>query len=81
MNVPYYIDMYSNESGTKISYTLRWSTLPAFKNTIYKMQEHEIQKETLSDFEIDLFEKILSSDLKMYDLDLKEEIKISCDNN
>ena len=52
--MPYYIDMYSNESGTKISYTLRWSALPAFKNTIYKMQEHEIQKETLPDFEIDL---------------------------
>ena len=79
--MPYYIDMYSNESGTKISYTLRWSALPAFKNTIYKMQEHEIQKETLPDFEIDLFEKTLSSDLKMYDLDLKEEIKISCNKN
>lgn len=45
------------------------------------MQEHEIQKETLPDFEIDLFEKTLSSDLKMYDLDLKEEIKISCNKN
>ena len=73
--------MYSNESGTKISYTLRWSALPAFKNTIYKMQEHEIQKEALPDFEIDLFEKTLSSDLKTYDLDLKKEIEISCNNN
>ena len=45
------------------------------------MQEHEIQKEALPDFEIDLFEKTLSSDLKMYDLDLKEEIKISCNKN
>jgi hypothetical protein len=79
--MPYYVDMYSNESGTKISYTLRWSALPAFKNTIYKMQEHEMQKETLPDFEIDLFEKTLSSDLKMYDLDLKEEIEISCNKN
>lgn len=79
--MPYYIDMYSNESGTKLSYTLRWSARPAFKNTIYKMQEHDIQKETLPDFEIDLFEKTLSSDLKMYDLDLKEEIRISCDKS
>lgn len=79
--MPYYIDMYSNESGTKISYTLRWSALPAFKNTIYKMQEHEIQKATLPDFEIDLFEKTLSSDLKSYDLDLKKEIEISCNKN
>ena len=40
-----------------------------------------MQKETLPDFEIDLFEKTLSSDLKMYDLNLKEEIEISCNKN
>ena len=74
--MPYYTEMSSDESGTKISYILRWSPLASFKSFIIQMIEHEANISTLSDLEIDSFEKSLTNDLLEYDLDLKEEIAI-----
>lgn len=53
--MPYSIEMSSDESGTKINYTLIWSVLTAFKNIIYNMKSHETEKTSLSDLEIDSF--------------------------
>lgn len=75
--MPYYIDLSTGESGTRISYTLRWSVLGSFRNSIEQMQEHEKNKNSLTDFEIDLFEKSFAHDLAQYELDLKEEIRIA----
>lgn len=79
--MPCYTEMSSDESGTKISYILRWSPLPAFKSLIIKMQEHESEKATLSDLEIASFEKSLEYDLETFDLNLKEEIMAACANS
>jgi hypothetical protein len=41
------------------------------------MKSHETEKTSLSDLEIDSFEKSLENDLNIYDLNLKDEIEIA----
>ena len=75
--MPYYIAFSSGEDGTKISYTLRWSVLTPFSATMIRLLEHEKNKTSMSDLEIDTFEKMLEADLSNFNVHLKEEIALA----
>lgn len=79
--MPYYIDLSTDEAGTKISYTLRWSALGALGIEIEKIQEHEKNKSALSDFEIEMFEDSFNNKLSQYKLNLKEELSFRYGKN
>lgn len=67
--------IFTKEKGTQVSYYLHLSCLTAFKSTIDKIQQFENNIEDKNDWDIDSFESEFKDDLRMYDLDLKEEIK------
>lgn len=73
--MPCYYSLGSDEAGTKISYTLRWSALGALGIEIEKIQEYEKNKSSLPDFEIEIFENSFNNKLSQYKLNIKEELE------
>ena len=65
----------TKEKGTQVIYSLQLSTLSAFKSTIDKISHFENDIANKNDWDIESFESQFESDLKMYDMNLKEEIK------
>ena len=65
----------TKEKGTQVIYSLQLSPLSAFKSTIDKISHFEIDIANKNDWDIESFESQFESDLKMYDMNLKEEIK------
>ena len=73
--MPVTTSMLTNEKGTQISYCLRLSPLSGMYSTIIKLQAYE-QEEGKNDWDIQMFEKQFDTDLKTYELNLKEEIAL-----
>ena len=65
----------TKEKGTQVIYSLQLSPLSAFKSTIDKISHFENDIANKNDWDIESFESQFKSDLKMYDMNLKEEIK------
>ena len=65
----------TKEKGTQVIYSLQLSPLSAFKSTIDKISHFENDIANKNDWDIESFESQFESDLKMYDMNLKEEIK------
>ena len=65
----------TKEKGTQVIYSLKLSPLSAFKSTIDKISHFENDIANKNDWDIESFESQFESDLKMYDMNLKEEIK------
>lgn len=65
----------TKEKGTQVIYSLQLSPLSAFKSTIDKISHFENDITNKNDWDIESFESQFESDLKMYDMNLKEEIK------
>ena len=59
----------------QVIYSLQLSPLSAFKSTIDKISHFENDIANKNDWDIESFESQFESDLKMYDMNLKEEIK------
>ena len=51
--------------------------LTPFSATMIRLLEHEKNKTSMSDLEIDTFEKMLEADLSNYNVHLKEEIALA----
>ena len=65
-----YRDISSNEKGTQMSYTLRYSPLMTIRGDIDKLNEYYINKDKLNDLDIEMFEESYKDKLKTYDEDL-----------
>lgn len=65
----------TKEKGTQVIYSLQLSPLSAFKSTIDKISHFENDIANKNDWDIESFESQFESDLKMYDMNLKEEIE------
>ena len=65
----------TKEKGTQVIYSLQLSPLSAFKSTIDKISHFENDIANKNDWDIESFESQFESDLKMYNMNLKEEIK------
>ena len=65
----------TKEKGTQVIYSLQLSPLSAFKSTIDKISHFENDIANKNDWDIESFESQFKSDLKMYDMNLKEEIE------
>ena len=65
----------TKEKGTQVIYSLQLSPLSAFKSTIDKISHFENDIANNNDWDIESFESQFESDLKMYDMNLKEEIE------
>ena len=64
------------EDGTKITYLLILNMFGSMFETIEEIQEHELNKESMSDYEIKCFEQSLASTVQTYNVDIKEEIEL-----
>ena len=65
----------TKEKGTQVIYSLQLSPLSAFKSTIDKISHFENDIANKNDWDIESFESQFESDLKMYDMNLNEEIE------
>lgn len=65
-------NMKTNEKGTQVSYFLHCPPLMALKGDIIKLNDFIKNKETLNDFDIEMFEDNYKNSLNEYDIDLSE---------
>ena len=73
--LPIYINLLTNEQGTKICYTLHLSSLMSISSIIVKIQEYENNREKMTDWESSMFEMQYEEYLKDYNINFKEEIE------
>ena len=73
--LPIYIDLLTNEQGTKICYTLHLPSLMSISSIIVKVQEYENNKDKMTDWESSMFEMQYEEYLKDYNINFKEEIQ------
>ncbi len=66
-------DIKTYETGTEISYILRYSPLMVICSDIDKLNKY-INTPDKNDFDIDMFERNFNSQLQTYDLDLSKEL-------
>ena len=72
--MPVTTTLLTNEKGTQVAYCLRLSPLSALTSTISKLQAYE-NEPNKNDWDIQMFEEQYKADLKLFELNLKEEIE------